>query len=508
MDAASPFEGLPPEIFEAINVLLSLRDLCHVRLMSRSMASKATQDRFGSFVRSRGVELTGPALETMAALTAKGRIACFIEDLTLAGVVYNTAGLQHQLQLGTKTMLERGCEGSGMLDEPTEPGTEAELAQATAALNTMQSNQADYDQLHEAGGDVALLAEVFQNLAANTKRHGLASLSLDVVEYRQDAQTPQPASDRLAWRSVWHLAEQTFHTVTCSLGAALLPVQELNLFCNDFSGRCSLECNQLSRCNWRAKGVVFTLASVESLAISISDCVLDETVHDALATGDPVERVSSIADASSLLPNLEELEKQAKEDQNFDGLVTLLNSCQKLTRLDLRRCYVRPRRSKLDDPAGEKFTQRLAETARPGNIRNLSLGNFAAREQDLMDLLKRNPVRDLTLVNISLLESGVWDCIFDHCTANMHALHLEDLRQDHKMILFGDSHESIENSVLKGLHNSQNVFVRQSDDLEKPFAWIIPRYRRLRPDPVLQRRIERLRNMFGPPASHYPSYYH
>ena len=119
MDAASPFEGLPPEIFEAINVLLSLRDLCHVRLMSRSMASKATQDRFGSFVRSRGVELTRPALETMAALTAKGRIACFVEELTLSGIVYNTAGLQHQLQLGTKTMLERGCEGSGMLDEPT-----------------------------------------------------------------------------------------------------------------------------------------------------------------------------------------------------------------------------------------------------------------------------------------------------------------------------------------------------------------------------------------------------
>jgi hypothetical protein len=50
--AASPLQALPPEIFEGINVLLSLRDLSNVRLVSRSMASKATQDRFASFVRS------------------------------------------------------------------------------------------------------------------------------------------------------------------------------------------------------------------------------------------------------------------------------------------------------------------------------------------------------------------------------------------------------------------------------------------------------------------------
>jgi hypothetical protein len=178
--AASPFEALPPEIFEGINVLLSLRDLSNVRVVSCSMASKATQDRFASFVRSRSVELTRPALETMAALTAEGRIGCFIEDLTIAGVVYNTAGLQHQLQAGSKTTLGRGCEASGMLDDkPTEPATDAELSRATAALDTMQSKQADYDQLHEAGGDiVALLAGIFQNIAANTKRRGLASLSL------------------------------------------------------------------------------------------------------------------------------------------------------------------------------------------------------------------------------------------------------------------------------------------------------------------------------------------
>ena len=77
---------------------------------------------------------------------------------------------------------------------------------------------------------------------------------------------------------------------------------------------------------------------MESLAISISDRVLDETAHDVLATGDSVERLSPIADTGGLLPNLEELKQQASEDQNFDGLVTLLNSCQKLRKL--RLCWV------------------------------------------------------------------------------------------------------------------------------------------------------------------------
>lgn len=508
--AACPFEALPPEIFEIVNALLSLRDLCNVRLVSRSVASKATQDRFGSFVRSRSVELTRPALEILAALTAKGRVGCLVQDLTLAGVVYNTAGLQHQLQAGSKTTLGRGCEASGTLDnEPTEPATDAELARATAALDSMQPKQADYDQLHEAGGNVvALLAGIFRNLAANSKRRGLASLSLDVVEYRHDAQTPQPASDRLDWRSVWHMADQTFHTVTRSLGRALLPIQELNLFCNDFSGRCNLDCNQLSRCDWLAKGLVFTLASVESLELSISDRVLDETAHDALATGDPVERVSPTTDTGGLLPNVEELEKQAKDDQNFDGLVALLNSCQKLRKLDLRRCHVRRRRSELNDPTGDRlFIQRLADAARLETIENLSLGNFAAQEQDLMSLLKRNPVRNLTLIRIPLEPGGSWDAIFDHCTSttaanNMHALHLEDLSQDYKRILFGDGQdESIENSLPKGLRMLQNVFVfvRQMEH-----SSLSPRGARS----CLAQAHGAAEEHFGPPASHYPGLYH
>lgn len=129
------------------------------------------------------------------------------------------------------------------------------------------------------------------------------------------------------------------------------------------------------------------------------------------------------------------------------------------------------------------------------------------RKQDLLGILQQHPICDLTLVDISLY-SGAWNDIFEHCTANMHALHFVDLSQGCRKMLFGDYHEDIEDSLLKGLRKSQNTHIRHCNDPEKPIVWRIPRYRRLGPDPVVHRRLKRVRNMFGPPASHYPGLHH
>lgn len=182
-------------------------------------------------------------------------------------------------------MLGRGFEGSGVLEDPKEQATAAELAHAAAELDKMRASHVNYVQFHESGDVVTFLTAVFENLASNTKRRRLASLKLDVVENRQENKSTQLPCQRLAWRSVWRVAEQTFQMSALALGAARLPIQELNLFCNDFTGYCSLPCNQFGRCEWSARGVVFTLAGVESLSISVSDRVPNEIAHDVVATG-------------------------------------------------------------------------------------------------------------------------------------------------------------------------------------------------------------------------------
>lgn len=131
------------------------------------------------------------------------------------------------------------------------------------------------------------------------------------------------------------------------------------------------------------------------------------------------------------------------------------------------------------------------------------MGNFVAREQDLMGFLRRHPVRDLTLVNISL-EPGAWDDIFGYCATTMNTLHLENLSQDYHTILFSECIEEIERSLIKGLRKYQNIYTRQGHDLANPIAWALPRFRRLGPKAVVDGHIARLRNMFGPPVSHYP----
>ncbi|PPJ57959.1 hypothetical protein CBER1_09419 [Cercospora berteroae] len=499
-------EELPNEVFEAISASLDLRDLNNVRLVSRSMASKVTQNHYASFLRCKRVLVARDALELTAELTANEGIGCFVEELMLVGVVYNAAGLDHQLAKGTATMVGRGSEANGLLELPKEAGTPIELEHAARESQILQAKQADYHRMHGDGEDVALLTRIFRNLAANTKRRGLKCISTDVVEYRKDSKTPQHASQRLAWRSVWHMAAETFHTLMLALAAASLPVDELNIFCNDYSGHCSLACNEVSGCDWQAKGTALALANVQSLSISISDRILDETEHDISATGDPVERLTASASVTGLLPNLDALRSQSTEDVNFNGLVALLQLCTSMKRLDLRRCRLRRQQHELDDDRDQRFFQDVARAVHLPALQALALHNFKVREKDLLSILESQNVNNLMLHNILLDPGDRWDPIFTYCTSTHHginALHFEDLYQDNAQIFFGERPEEIANSVIPGLHKYQNIH-RQQDRNMMPIIWSIPRYRKLRMDRFVKQRHDRHRDMFGPPVSHFP----
>lgn len=138
----------------------------------------------------------------------------------------------------------------------------------------------------------------------------------------------------------------------------------------------NLQCNQLSTCEWDARGVVFALARVESLSISLSDRLLNETAHDVVATGDPPERMDPIPDANNLISSPGELKKQADEDGNFSGLVALVNGCKQLRRFELRRCYVRRRGPDLRNNKREEFVQYLVGVPRLKNLEVVPLSNL------------------------------------------------------------------------------------------------------------------------------------
>ncbi|KAK3724191.1 hypothetical protein LTR37_001316 [Vermiconidia calcicola] len=83
---ASGLEDLPNEVVESITVLLNLRNIRALRLVSRTLASAATQSHFKSYFRSKRVELTEAALQAFLEFTRCGRLGRLLQDLTLVGV--------------------------------------------------------------------------------------------------------------------------------------------------------------------------------------------------------------------------------------------------------------------------------------------------------------------------------------------------------------------------------------------------------------------------------------
>ncbi|PIA99521.1 hypothetical protein CB0940_03034 [Cercospora beticola] len=288
-----------------------------------------------------------------------------------------------------------------------------------------------------------------------------------------------------------------------SLAGTNLSLRHLNLFHNYFSGHCSLECNELSFCDWQADGVAFTLASLESLSISISDRILHETRHDRTATGDPVELINA-DEFQDLLPIREELIDQGWAPECYTGLIELLNSCKQLLQFNFRRCFIRTRAPGLHDHEGFKFLQHISSRAPLPNLQICSLGNFVVYERDLLTFLKHSPLlRSLTLHNFGLQHGGAWDNVFKLFT-DEHTLHFEDLYQGDRLILFDNGHDNTcEDCLADGLNMGQRTY-RRATGQSDAITWHIPDPLLSRPHHCVERRNEQQRDQFGPPVSYYP----
>jgi hypothetical protein len=171
-------EGCPNEAIECIVVHLGLIDIRSLRLSSRALGIKATEDHFKSYFHSKHVDITHSALSAFVDITGPGELGCFIQDLTLVGVVNNTKLLESMLREGEEEYEEEDEEEDEEGDEEGdeeededmeyEPRTEEQI-KAELDLKILEDRQTDYEQLHESGTDVSLLSEAFRNIVANSK---------------------------------------------------------------------------------------------------------------------------------------------------------------------------------------------------------------------------------------------------------------------------------------------------------------------------------------------------
>jgi hypothetical protein len=413
-------EDCPNEVIESIVLLLGLSDIRSLRLCSRSLATKATQNHFKSYFRSKHVDITDSALRAFVDMTRPGRLGCFVQHLVLVGVVNNTKLLEYILREGEEEYVEEYQEEDEVEEEyeeeeeEDEPKTEKQI-KAEQDLKILKQRQIDYEQLHESGTDVSLLSEAFSNIVANSKTGKLLSLSLEVVVYREDSEQKLSPLAGGSWRFIWKSAGDTFHTLMRSLAASSLSIEKLNIFNDRQFQRCSLASNELGSIDFAHKGLAISLASLKSLSLSFSDKVIFNSKRDAEQSYDPAE--DTAWDEVGEGRDEDDIRAEAADEGNFIGLAKVLQLCSQLEDLELHQYLLGQGLIPPAEMYYERLLQRAAEMTPNMNLNRIELRGLYVREKDLLAFIQRTAVRKLSMDRVKM-SLGSFRSVFDYCTSD------------------------------------------------------------------------------------------
>lgn len=242
--------GLSVEILEAIAKLLSLEDLCNLRLTSNETAAKSSQGHFKTYFRHIQLDPGKWAdLETFKNLTQADGLGYLVEKVTL----------RRQLP----------SEGSRV-----------------------------------GSANNATLVDCFRNLKANLKFKCLNELVLDVETGEHPPEQWLPMRRR--WKDTWALAGDLYRGTVAALRTSELPVTRLSVFGD--SENCSLALDEL------ASGADFpsaSFASLKSLSLSLTHSMklppATSDLDEEQASAPSQNHVDSLEAMLKLCPCLESL---------------------------------------------------------------------------------------------------------------------------------------------------------------------------------------------------------
>ncbi|USW47186.1 hypothetical protein Slin15195_G005050 [Septoria linicola] len=412
MQARPGLERCPNEIIECVVVLLELSDMCHLRLASRVLLGKATQDYFKSFCKHKHVDLTKTAIQILIDITQPGMLGCHIEELTLVGVVNNTLSFESIVRKRTKPVVEH----NGPMTMSTEVRcTEDEVQRAQRDLQDLRQRQADDTSFIESGHAVELLSQAFKNLAENGCNIPLPNLKLDVVVFREDATTRLSALQGGGWKMIWSCASQTLKVTINALAQSRLPLNELDKYSEVL--RCAVARDQLAHLPTSDPGLKESFKHLKALSISLSHRVIDATKQDQTGFADSAERVSY--SNVPIYRDVDILRAEAAHEENFVGLANLLKVCEdSLERLDIHQYSLERRKLKQDDMHDEKIMQVMVQNTNLRSLTGAMLRGLWFNEVDLLAFLKQSRnLRQVVLQDMRMRE-GSWTGVFDMLTAN------------------------------------------------------------------------------------------
>lgn len=387
---APPIEACPAEVIEEVVRYLTLADICSLRLSSRYLATNATQDIFKSYFLAKHVDLAKESLEKFVQITKPGSLGCLVENLIVVGIAIETTPLETILNEKARWIQE----SQGPIFSSTQHECDAEeLAEVEHDLQVLKGRQREQQQLKESAHDIALLSDAFRNLKTDEILGKSPSLSLEVVIYRQDAETRQEPVQGGDWQTVWRNAAHVFNTTMASLANSGLPIDKLDIFNSTL--RCSLACNELGCLEDYSTDLKASFRELKSLSLSLSDPLHKEADLETDAEG---------------------LKRPRLPDRNFAGLPILLGLGPQLEELQLHWNRLRQSNTVWDIEARERLFEAIARTARLPPVKKCHVRGVSALQPSFLDFLRRTPIKSLLIENVYLMR-GTWEVIFEYCTS-------------------------------------------------------------------------------------------
>lgn len=406
-----PFEACPPEVIELIVKLLPLHDNCNLRLTSRSLASKATQDHFKANFQAKRVELSRTELHKLVTATESPGLVCLLRQLTLVAPVYNPSELEARLR--HKAIDIPSWDEDGLIELKSQDLGDEDLRRTKEDLHKLRQLQSEHSDFIERKEDVALLRQALTNLST----HGVTfrSISTHVAVYRIDAITPIRPLYGGGWRHIWKAAAEGVKCLFESLANSGLCVEELDLFSSSEMQRCSLACDQLSSIDFDSASMRSCLENVQVLSMSISDKVIRKSQREPTDFED--YSVTNELESFGRFRSSEDILEEASAESSFSGLSSMLRHCHQLQDLDISHSELDCTTHEVTLLHSERILQAV-EHAQLLSIRSLGFEGFEASEAQFLRLLHSLPaLQTLSLRYIRLHKGGSWGHILDHCTA-------------------------------------------------------------------------------------------
>lgn len=330
--------------------------------------------------------------------------------------------------------------------------------------------------------EIHALTEALDEIATHCRDGILSSLTMRVAVIKKDGERILPAKyDRNRYhrtKTVWQCTTKTVNTVVYALAASKLRIASLGFFSDSDMQLCSIACDQLNTIDWDASGLTDSLSTLSSLSIRMSARVFEfEEYYDGYKRKRP--------------ENWAQVRAEGEERSNFPGLSRLFALCCNLKNFDV--IYSRTRTT---DPAGpgvfrsEKILQHIVKDIKKLPIlKSCKLRGFSAREEDLLEFLKRTQASEVLLECINL-RFGSFRSIFDYCTsaeAGIKKLYFDSLYDRggqkvffdsktirHNMSQYPKPYDASKREEEKQPPWSHDVLMREGTKVTDPIVYPVP----------------------------------